>query len=274
MEGELDPVVTTRRSLLTTASFAAGAAIIRATPARGRPRDVEYAIRQFIGDAAIEQGRVVLDIPSHSDAGTSVPITVGFLPADGEAAVPRAVHVLVDGNPRPQVVSVWPSPECGRAEFSTRVRLESAQTVSAIAEARDGRVWRADQEITVNFGACADVGTGTDTEIRDFKPVARVSVPKTAKRGDIIQIRSVISHPMETGLRLNQFNTWIPMRIIEQFTCRFAGDELFRARPYPAIATNPYFSFLVRAERSGSFDFEWIDTNGSIYTNSASIDVG
>lgn len=273
MEGKLDPVGSTRRSLLTTASVAIGASLIRVAPSCARPRDVEYAIRQFIGDAAIEQGRVVLDIPAHSDAGTSVPITVGFLPADGEAELPSAIHVLVDGNPRPQVVSVWPSLECGRAEFSTRIRLESAQTVTAIAEARDGRVWRSDQEITVNFGACADVGTGTDTEIRDFKPVSRVSVPPTAKRGDVVQIRTVISHPMETGLRLNQFNTWIPMRIIEQFTCRFAGRELFRARPYPAISTNPYFSFFARAEHSGVFDFEWLDTDGSIYANSASIEV-
>lgn len=273
MEGKLDPVGSTRRGLLTAVSFAVGASLIRVAPSFARPRDVEYAIRQFIGDATIEQGRVVLDIPTHSDAGTSVPITVGFLPADGEAAVPRAIHVLVDGNPRPQVVSAWFSPDCGRAEFSTRIRLESAQTVTAIAEARDGRVWRADQEITVNFGACADVGTGTDTEIRDFKPFSRVSVPRTAKRGDVIQIRTVISHPMETGLRLNQFNTWIPMRIIEQFTCRFAGVELFKARPYPAISTNPYFAFLVRAERSGEFTFEWIDTDGSIYASSASIEV-
>ncbi|MBL8698250.1 MAG: thiosulfate oxidation carrier complex protein SoxZ [Alphaproteobacteria bacterium] len=240
---------------------------------RARPRDVEYAIRQFVGEAAIETGRVVLDLPPHSDAGTSVPITIGFEPQTGEAEVPRALHVLVDGNPRPHVVSVWLAPECGRAQVATRIRLESAQTVTAIAEARDGRVWRGDQEITVNFGACADVGSGSDTEIREFKPVSRVSVPPTAKRGDIVAIRTVISHPMETGLRLNQFNTWIPMRIIEQFTCRFAGRELFRARPYPAVATNPYFAFLVRAETSGTFAFEWIDTDGSIYTNRAPIEV-
>lgn len=250
-----------------------GAAVIGAAPGGARPRDVEYAIRQFIGDAVIERGRVVLDLPLHSDTGTSVPITIGFDPAPGEDAVPRALHVLVDGNPRPNVLSAWLAPECGRTEVSTRMRLEAAQTVTVIAEMRDGRVWRTDQEITVHFGACADVGSGTDAEIRDFKPISRVNVPRTAKRGEIVRIRTVISHPMETGLRLNQFNTWIPLRIIERFTCRFAGRELFRARPHPAIATNPYFSFLVRAETSGVFAFEWLDTDGSIFTNSAPIEV-
>ena len=78
-----------------------------------------------------------------------------------EADVPRVVHVLADGNPRPHVLSAWFSPDCGRAEVSTRIRLESAQSVAAIAEMRDGRVWRADKALTVNFGACADVGSGT-----------------------------------------------------------------------------------------------------------------
>ncbi|MBM3526154.1 MAG: hypothetical protein FJX57_24650, partial [Alphaproteobacteria bacterium] len=212
--------------------------------------------------------------PSHSDAGTSVPLTIGVAATDGEPApTPRAVHVLVDGNPRPHVVSAWLSPECGRPEFSTRIRLESAQTVTAIAEMPDGSVWRADQEITVNFGACADVGTGTDAEIRDFKPVSRVSVPSTARRGDVVTIRTVISHPMETGLRLNAFNTWIPERIIDRFICRYVGRELFRARPYPAVATNPYFAFFARVETSGRFEFEWHDTDGSIFTNGAAIEV-
>jgi thiosulfate oxidation carrier complex protein SoxZ len=230
------------------------------------PRDVDYAIQRLVGPAQVRNGHVRLDLPSHSDTGSSVPLTVG---ADGD--VPRAIHVMVDGNPRPNVVSAWFAPDCGRAEFSTRIRLESAQTVTAVAQMRNGDAWRADQALTVNYGACANVGSGSDTEIRDFKPVSRVMVPRTAHLGDIVAIRTLISHPMETGLRLNAFNTWIPLRIIEEFECRFEGKMVFRARPYPAIATNPYFAFHDRVRGSGVYEFRWFDTDGSVYTNSAAL---
>lgn len=262
----------TRRALLRGGA-AAGALLAAAGPAAALPRDVAYAIRQFVGAVPVQSGRVALDLPAHSDAGTAVPLTVGFDAGAAEAALPRALHVLVDGNPRPHVVSVWFGRSCGRAEFSTRIRLESAQTVTAIAELEDGTVWRADQALTVNFGACAEVGSGSDAEIRQFRPVSRVSVPATAPRGAIVPVRALVAHPMETGLRLNHHNTWIPMRIVERFTCSFDGEEIFRARPYPAIAANPYFAFFARVDRSGRFTFRWEDTDGSVVENSAAIAV-
>jgi predicted secreted protein len=242
------------------------ATLAGARAATALPRDVDYAIQRLVGPAAVQSGRVRLDLPTHSDTGSSVPMTVG---ADGE--VPRAIHVMVDGNPRPNVVSAWFAPDCGRAEFSTRIRLESAQTVTAVAQMQDGGAWRVDQALTVNYGACANVGTGSDAEIRDFKPVSRVMLPRTAQLGEIIPIRTLISHPMETGLRLNAFNTWIPLRIVEEFECRFDGTLVFRARPYPAIATNPYFAFHDRVRGSGVYEFRWLDTDGSVTTNSAAI---
>ncbi len=256
-----------RRAALSGAALGGAAlALFGARAGIALPRDVEYAIQRLVGPATARSGRVRLDLPSHSDTGSSVPMTV-----TAQDEVPRAVHVMVDGNPRPNVVSAWFAPDCGRAEFSTRIRLESAQTVTAVAQMQNGEVWRADQALTVNYGACANVGTGSDAEIRDFKPVSRVMVPSTARLGDVIAIRTLISHPMETGLRLNAFNTWIPLRIIEEFECRFEGRTVFRARPYPAIATNPYFAFHDRVRGGGIYEFRWLDTDGSVYTNSAAI---
>ena len=263
----------TRRKLLAGSGAGVAAFALRPPLALARPRDVEYAIQQLYPGVDIRAGKVILDLPSHSDTGTSVPLTVGMERGLSTDDIPRAIHVLADGNPRPNIVSAWFTPRCGRAELSTRIRLESAQTVTAIAEMPDGSVWRADKELTVNFGACADVGSGTPAEIRDFKPVSRVSVPKKAQRGEVVTIRALISHPMETGLRLDAFNLWVPLRIVEEFNCSFGGEQILRVRPYPAIATNPYFSFYARAEESGVFAFSWVDTDGSVFTNTAGIEV-
>jgi sulfur-oxidizing protein SoxZ len=78
---------------------------------------------------------------------------------------------------------------------------------------------------------------------------------------------------METGLRVDPTEEWIRERIISNFTCRYNGVEIFKARPYAAIATNPYFAFYARAAESGSFDFSWYDTQGLTFTSQAKIDV-
>jgi sulfur-oxidizing protein SoxZ len=100
---------------------------------------------------------------------------------------------------------------------------------------------------------------------------ALINVPAKAKRGDIIEIRTLISHIMETGFRHTVTGELVPRDIITGFTCRYNGSEVFRADLFPAIAANPYLSFFTIAKESGKFEFEWIGDNGFSSTASASI---
>ncbi|WP_024511528.1 thiosulfate oxidation carrier complex protein SoxZ [Bradyrhizobium sp. ARR65] len=102
---------------------------------------------------------------------------------------------------------------------------------------------------------------------------ALINVPKRAKRGDIIEIRALTSHIMETGYRRKASGEIVPRDIITSFTCRFNGQEIFRADLFPAIAANPYFSFFTTARESGRFEFEWTGDNGFSQTASAAITV-
>ncbi|MDE1934505.1 thiosulfate oxidation carrier complex protein SoxZ [Bradyrhizobium sp.] len=102
---------------------------------------------------------------------------------------------------------------------------------------------------------------------------ALINVPKKAKAGDIIEIKALTSHVMETGYRHTATGEVIPRDIITSFTCRFEGDEVFRADFFPATAANPFISFFTIASKSGKFDFEWIGDNGFSQTASASITV-
>ena len=240
--------------------------------ALGRQQDVDYEIRQVTGKAEINTGKVMLDLPRHSDAGTSVPMTVSIDSPMTQADYPKSVHIFGTENPRPKIMTALFTPACGKAEVSTRIRLDGAQFVTAVAELSDGSFWRTDFEIGVTFGACATAGPGSALPA-DFVPQTRISVPETAKVDEIIPIRALISHPMETGLKLNSFNQYLPLRIIERFTCRFNGEEVIRIRPEPAISTNPYFSFFMRARDFGQFEFEWLDTTGAVYTETALLTV-
>ena len=102
---------------------------------------------------------------------------------------------------------------------------------------------------------------------------ALINVPAKAKRGDIIEIKTLMSHIMETGYRRKATGEIIPRDIITSFSCRYNGAEIFRADLFPATAANPFITFSTIATDSGKFDFEWIGDNGFSETASASITV-
>ena len=102
---------------------------------------------------------------------------------------------------------------------------------------------------------------------------ALINVPTTAKRGDVIEIKTLISHPMESGYRVGTNGTMIPRDIIRQFVCTYNGEDVFRAELSPAIAANPLISFFTDATESGTITFEWRGDNGFAASETAPITV-
>ena len=102
---------------------------------------------------------------------------------------------------------------------------------------------------------------------------ALINVPPRAKRGDVIEIKTLMSHIMESGFRRTAAGDLVPRDIITSFICRYNGSEIFRADLFPAISANPFISFFTVAKESGKFEFEWIGDNGFASTASASITV-
>ena len=100
---------------------------------------------------------------------------------------------------------------------------------------------------------------------------ALINVPARAKRGEIIEIKTLMSHIMETGYRRTATGEVVPRDIITSFVCRYNGVEIFRADLFPAIAANPFITFFTVATESGKFDFEWVGDRGFSETASASI---
>jgi sulfur-oxidizing protein SoxZ len=100
-----------------------------------------------------------------------------------------------------------------------------------------------------------------------------INFPPRARRGEIIEIKTLIQHPMETGYRLDNKGAVIPRDIISRFTCAYNGDEVFRAELYPAISANPFIAFSIIATESGELVFSWIDDNGQIQSEIRQITV-
>ena len=100
---------------------------------------------------------------------------------------------------------------------------------------------------------------------------ARISVPQNARRGDSIEIRIAIQHPMETGYRTDDVDTSIPKNVINKLTCRYNGAEVFRAEMGSGISANPYLSFFIVAANSGELRFDWVDDSGVTGSERAAI---
>lgn len=98
-----------------------------------------------------------------------------------------------------------------------------------------------------------------------------INVPAKAKRGEIIEIKALTSHIMETGFRHTESGEVVPRNIITSFACLYNGVEVFRADLFPAIAANPFISFSTIAMDSGTFEFRWIGDRGFSETASAQI---
>ncbi|WP_439154184.1 thiosulfate oxidation carrier complex protein SoxZ [Yoonia sp.] len=101
----------------------------------------------------------------------------------------------------------------------------------------------------------------------------RVRVPRDATAGEVITIKTLISHPMESGQRKDSEGNVIPRSIINRFTCEFNGETVIDVKLEPAISTNPYFEFEAVVPESGSFEFTWYDDDGSVYTETKEIAV-
>jgi len=155
--------MTTRREFLVLAATSlalseAARAQLDPNLAANRKAAFQEALRRIVGDTQVRRGRVKLQLPPLIDNGNSVPLSVAVESPMTEADHVRAIHVLTEKNPLPDVASVRLGPRAGRATLSTRVRLADTQTVVAIAELSDGTFWSDSAEVVVTLSACLEEG--------------------------------------------------------------------------------------------------------------------
>ncbi len=227
---------------------------------------VDSAIQDLLdGRASVESEHLHLELPNEFENGNTVPLGILVDSPMTDADHVRRVSVFAEGNPFPGVATVDFTPANGRAGVSSRIRLnEGRQEVVAVAELSDGRVWLARRFVKVAIGGC---GAGSGVTAADGMPVPepRVSVPEVAQRGEIVEIKTMISHRMETGLRVDATGQLVPRRIINRMVCTQNGIPIFAADLSPAIAANAYLGFPLMARQSAALMFRWREDGGAEY---------
>jgi sulfur-oxidizing protein SoxZ len=95
---------------------------------------------------------------------------------------------------------------------------------------------------------------------------ARVAMPSKAAKGDVVEIKTLIQHHMETGYRVDATGKTIPRDIVRKMRVTFRGEEIFFMDFTQGVAANPYVAVAVRAEQSGEFVFAWEDDEKTLAT--------
>jgi sulfur-oxidizing protein SoxZ len=125
-------------------------------------------------------------------------------------------------------------------------------------------VWR--------LSAAQEASAQGETQMADVKPRIKLD-RKEVKKGDLIEVKALVSHVMETGLRKDASGAAIPRKIINKFVCTVSGRQVFSADFEPAVSANPYIQFKFRAQESGPVVLTWIDDDGSTIIGQDSITV-
>ncbi|MGE5511815.1 MAG: thiosulfate oxidation carrier complex protein SoxZ [Bacteroidota bacterium] len=104
-------------------------------------------------------------------------------------------------------------------------------------------------------------------------PTARIVVPRQVKKGEIFEIKTLITHDMETGYRRDSEGRPIPRDILNRLVVRYDSEEIFSADLFPGVSANPYVAFTTVATTSGEMTFAWTDDSGATYTEKVAIKV-
>ena len=153
------PTGPTRRDLLAAAAAIPGASLLVATasPARAAaPEDMEAAIRAFVGEAAMREGRVKIEIPPLVDNGNSVTLTVSVESPMTAADHVKKIAVFNEKNPQANVAVFHLGPRSGKAQVQTRIRLATSQKLVAVAQMSDGSFWSGSADTIVTLAACLE----------------------------------------------------------------------------------------------------------------------
>ena len=134
----------------------AGIGMASALPASATPAMLEEAIRNVIGEANLQTGKITLEVPPLVENGNAVPVTVIVDSPMSEAEHVKAIHVFNEKNPQPHVISITLGPRAGKARIATRIKLADTQRIAGIAEMSDGSFWTGEASVIVTIAACVE----------------------------------------------------------------------------------------------------------------------
>jgi sulfur-oxidizing protein SoxY len=145
-----------RREFLIGSAGIGLASALPVESASATPSMLEEAIRNVIGEANVQTGKITLEVPPLVENGNTVPVTIFVDSPMSKADHVKAIHVFNEKNPQPHVISITLGPRAGKARIATRIKLADTQRIVGIAEMSDGSFWTGEANVIVTIAACVE----------------------------------------------------------------------------------------------------------------------
>lgn len=201
-----------------------------------------------------------LDLPSVAEDGSAVPLGIQFTGQLAPEDKLVSLHVFATANPKPELISFQFLSAQALPDFNTRIRLNESQTVIAVALSEQGHSWISSQAVRVTISGCFVRENKQVAEIQMQNP--RVALPKRIQANQPVELRTLITHPMETGLRSAPDGSLIPQNLVQNLQLSIDSQPALKVQFHNGTAANPYVRFLI--QNSGSdLAFRWQDQQGA-----------
>lgn len=276
---------------LGAAGVAGGAAVtlglgLGLTPTRARaqatakptPEQHWAQLRQSLfGDRAILDNAtdlLVLDTPVRAEDAAVVPVAVRAQVAQSATRWIRKIHLVIDNNPSPMGAVFAFTPDSGRADIETRVRVEEYTTVRAVAELQDGRLAMVSRFLKASGGCSAPAGKDlAEAMARLGRMRLRVDGPVVPGKPALAQL--MISHPNVSGLAIDQLTRLAPAPVfVRKVVVTYAGKPVLQADVDFSLSENPSLRFNFLAQADGELLAEVTDTNDRQWTQRLAVKAG
>lgn len=228
------------------------------------------AVREAVGEATPRAQGLTMELPLVSEDGSAVPVTIKVDSPMRTDQYIESIQIFADGNPNAEVVDFLLTPRVGRAEVSTRIRVNESQTIWAVARSNTGEVWVTSRDIRVTVGGCLMTAEDNSSVLLS-QP--RVALPRAFRAGNADEVRTLVTHPMETGLREGPNGDVLPRRLVESLTVSIGGETALTVRMHTAVSANPYMRFFLAPQESAEAIFVWQEDSGFSVSSTHSLTV-
>jgi sulfur-oxidizing protein SoxY len=215
-----------------------------------------------------------LTVPVRAEDAATVPIGIHTLqPADSKTFVEK-VYLVIDKNPSPLGAVFTFTPDSGRADIETRVRIEEYTMVRAIAELSDGRIYMTSRFVKASGGCSAPAGKDQEAALaRLGRMKLRVEGPVAYGQPSLAQL--MISHPNNSGLAMDQLTRlYVPARFVRRIDVSYGGKHVMTAEVDFTISENPNFRFYFVPHGDGELKAEVVDSNDIRFESSTAVREG
>ncbi|HQR61223.1 MAG TPA: quinoprotein dehydrogenase-associated SoxYZ-like carrier, partial [Methylophilaceae bacterium] len=214
---------------------------------------------------------IKLEGPKRAESGAQVPITLTVDQNLNNPDAIKKVYVIVDANPIPLAATYHFTPLNGKAQISTRIRMETDSFIHAVGETANGKLYMT--AITIRAaGGCGGAVDGDDTAIRAASGKIKLSVEEPIKFGEANAATFLIKHPMFTGLQRDLASGgYKPAFYINKVAFSYGGKPVMHVDFAVGVAEDPYLRFYYLPDAPGALEVKADDNEGKSFTQSVEV---